>query len=96
MRHYCPNTYNCPAQIQLKLAFAVGKQGFDIDNFGEKQAELFYSLGFIHHLSDIFRLKNYRQQILELEGFQEKSVHNLLSAIEAVRKMPLVTFFKGL
>lgn len=43
VRYYCPNSMSCPAQVGERFAFAVGKHGFDIDNFGEKQAELFAS-----------------------------------------------------
>lgn len=96
VRYYCGNSYACPAQMREKLAFAVGKQGFNIDGFGEKQAELFYTLWYIKKFWDIFRLKNYREQILELDGFKEKSVHNLLDWIEAVRKTDIVTFLKAL
>ncbi len=96
VRYYCPNSFACPAQMWEKLAFAVGKQGFDIDNFGVKQAELFLELGFLKNLGDIFRLKNYREQIRELDGFKEKSVNNLLDSIEQIRKMDIVTFLKAL
>lgn len=96
VRTYCPNNSGCPAQIGEKFAFAVGKHGFDIDNFGEKQAELFVSLGWLKNLWDIFRLKNYREEILQLEGFQEKSVNKLLESIEEVRELDLVTFIKAL
>jgi len=44
VRYYCPNSYGCPAQMREKIAFAVGKQGFNIDGFGEKQAQLFLEL----------------------------------------------------
>ncbi len=96
VRYYCPNSYRCPAQMREKLAFAVGKQWFNIDWFGEKQAEVFYKLGFIEKFWDIFRLKNYRDEILALEWFQEKSVNKLLEAIENVRNTDIVTFLKAL
>jgi len=96
VRYYCPNSYACPAQMREKIAFAVGKQGFNIDGFGERQAALFLELGFIKKFWDIFRLKNYREEILALEWFQEKSVYNLLLGIEKVRDMNVVTFLKAL
>lgn len=96
VRYYCPNSSACPAQMGEKFSFAVGKWGFDIDNFGEKQAELFLQKGYLKNLGDIFRLKNYREEILELEGFQEKSVQNLLDSIEKVRTMDIVTFLRAL
>jgi len=96
VRYYCANAYWCPAQMREKLAFTVGKQGFNIDGFWERQAELFYTLGFIKNFWDIFRLKNYREEILALDGFKEKSVNNLLEWIESVRKTDIVTFLKAL
>lgn len=96
VRYYCPNNYGCPAQMREKIAFAVWKQGFNIDGFGEKQAELFLDLWYIKNFGDIFRLKNYRANILELEWFQEKSVNNLLDGIEKVRHTDIVTFLKAL
>jgi len=96
VRYYCANSYWCPAQIKEKIAFAVGKQGFNIDGFWEKQAELFYNLGYIKTFGDIFRLKNHESEILELEGFKEKSVANLLGGIEKVRNTDIVTFLKAL
>lgn len=96
VRYYCPNNDTCPAQMREKLSYAVWKQGFDIDWFGQKQAELFYSLWYITTLGDIFRLKQYREDILELEWFQEKSVNTLLESIEKVREMDIVTFLRAL
>jgi len=96
VRYYCPNTYGCPAQMREKLAFAVGKQWFNIDGFWEKQAELFYKLWYITKFWDIFRLKNYREEILALDWFKEKSVDNLIRGIEAVRTTDIVTVLKAL
>ncbi len=96
VRFYCPNQYGCPAQMREKIAFAVGKQWFNIDGFWEKQAELFYSLWFINTFWDIFTLKKYRDEILALDWFQEKSVNKLLDGIEKVRTTDMVTVFKAL
>lgn len=96
VRYYCPNSYGCPAQMHEKIAFAVGKHGFDIDGFWERQAELFYSLWLIKHIGDIFRLTRHRESMLELEWFKEKSVDKLLSWIEKKRTLDIVTFLKAL
>lgn len=96
VRYYCPNSYACPAQMKEKLAFAVWKQGFNIDGFWERQAAVFYNLGILKTFADIFRLKDYQQEILALDGFKEKSVNNLLTWIEKVRKTDIVTFLKAL
>ncbi|MDD3793629.1 MAG: NAD-dependent DNA ligase LigA [Candidatus Gracilibacteria bacterium] len=96
VRFYCPNTFDCPAQHSEKLVFAVGKTGFDIDGFGEKQVELFLELGIIHNLVDIFKISEKREQILELEGFKEKSVNNLILGVENAKNMDITTFLTAL
>lgn len=96
VRYYCANSHNCPAQNREQFAYSVGKQGFDIDGLGERQVELFLELGFIKSLPDIFLLKNYREEILALEGFQEKSVNNLLKAIEQAKQVDVVKFLRSI
>jgi len=96
VRYYCANAAKCPAQNREQFAYSVGKQGFDIDGLGEKQVELFLELGFIKNLADIFRLKKHREEILALEGFQEKSVNNLLDAIEKARHTDIKIFLRSI
>jgi len=96
VRYYCPNSYGCPAQMREKIAFAVGKQWFNIDWFWEKQAELFYTLWFINTFWDIFKLKKYKDNILSLDWFQEKSVNKLLDGIEKVRNTNIISVLKAL
>lgn len=96
VRFYCPNTIDCPAQHIEKLIFAVWKTGFDIDWFWEKQVELFLELGIIKSLSDIFRISEKREQILELEWFKEKSVNNLILWVENAKNMDIITFLTAL
>ncbi|MDD5213585.1 MAG: NAD-dependent DNA ligase LigA [Candidatus Gracilibacteria bacterium] len=96
VRYYCPNHIGCPAQISGKLTYQVGKQGLNIDGLGEKQVELFIELGFINDLSDVFLLKNHREELLTQEGFKEKSVNNLLERVENSRNMNISTFLVSL
>ena len=95
VRYFCDNK-NCPAQIIEKLTYAVWKQGFNIDGFWEKQVKKFFELWFIKDLSDIFKLKKYRENILELEGFREKSVDKLLENIEKAKNTDIATFLNSL
>lgn len=67
----------------------VGKQGFNIDGLGARQIELLLELGWITDFVSIFHLSRYRDALLELEGYQEKSVNNLLEAIEKSRRTTL-------
>ncbi len=78
---YCPNKH-CPAKIQWQLEMFVGKQGFNIDGLWVKQIELFLELGWITDFVSVFHLRNYREQFFTLEWYKEKSVNNLLEAIE--------------
>ncbi len=96
VRYYCANTLSCPAQNKEQLAYSVWKGGFDIDGFWEKQVEIFLREGLITSLVDIFYLRDKRDQILELEWFQEKSVNNLIAGIERVKQTGIVTFLRSI
>lgn len=96
VRYYCANSTGCPVQLWEKLAWSIGKHGLDIDGFGEKQAKLFLELWFIEKLSDIFTLKEKREDILELEWFQEKSVDKLMTSIEKSKQLDITKLLKSL
>ena len=96
VRYYCGNTISCPAQNREQLAHSVGKSWFDIDWLGERQIEIFLEQGLISNLLDIFSLKKKREEILELEWFQEKSVDKLLESIEKSRNMDLAKFIRSI
>ncbi len=96
VRFYCPNDIDCPAKHSEKLTFAVGKQGFNIDWFGEKQVELFLQEWIIHNLVDIFRISEKRDELLTLEWFKEKSVNNLIEAVENAKNLPINTLLTAL
>lgn len=89
---YCPNPH-CSAKIQWQLEMFVSKQAMNIDGFWERQIEKFLELGWITDLASIYSLKNFRENILSLEGYKEKSVNNLLSAIEHSRTTTLDRIF---
>lgn len=92
---YCPNG-SCPAKIQGQLEMFVSKQGFNIDGLGEKQLGLFLEKWWITDFASIFRLREYRDAMLVLEGYKEKAVNNLLSAIESARQTTLERVFVGI
>lgn len=96
VRYYCANTLSCPAQNREQLAYSVGKSGLDIDGLWERQIEIFLEEGIISNLVDIFSLSEKREHILELEWFQEKSVNNLLNAIEQVKAIDITVFLKSI
>ena len=61
----------------------------DIDGFGPRQIELFMELGWVTDAASIYDLHDHREEFITLEGYKEKSVDNLLQAIEAKRTLPV-------
>jgi DNA ligase (NAD+) len=83
----CPNP-DCPARAWQLLKHFVSRGAMDIDGLGEKQVALLQERGLVRTAADIYRLREHEQQLLELEGFGELSVKNLLSAIDASKQRP--------
>jgi DNA ligase (NAD+) len=81
----CPNPV-CPARAWQLLKHFVSRGAMDIDGLGEKQVALLQERGLVRTAADIYRLRE--EQLLELEGFGELSVTNLLAAIEASKQRP--------
>jgi len=81
----CTGGLICPAQQRERLKHFVSRAALDIDGLGERTIAEFLDAGFIEKPGDIFRLKQHRSAILAREGWQEKSVDNLLASIEARR-----------
>ena len=81
----CTGGLICPAQRVQRLIHFVSRGALDIEGLGEKTIQEFFDLGWLESPADIFRLRNRRDEILERDGWQEKSVDNLLAAIEAKR-----------
>ena len=81
----CTGGLICPAQRTQRLEHFVSRKALDIEGLGEKTIAQFFALGWLESPADIFRLRQRRSDILALEGWQEKSVDNLLAAIEAKR-----------
>ena len=81
----CTGGLICPAQRTQRLEHFVSRKALDIEGLGEKTIAQFFALGWLESPADIYRLKQRRADILALEGWQEKSVDNLLAAIEAKR-----------
>ncbi|MCL6742011.1 NAD-dependent DNA ligase LigA [Sphingomonas sp. RB56-2] len=79
----CTGGLICPAQRIERLRHFVSRGAMDIDGLGEKSIVEFFELGWLHGPADIFRLKDHRGALIGREGWQEKSVDNLLAAIEA-------------
>jgi DNA ligase (NAD+) len=92
----CPNTTACPAQKQAFLEHFVGRGAFDIDGLGEKQLALFQREGLLKAAADIFHLAGHADKLRTFEGYGDKSVTNLLAAIEAAKQPTLARFLIAL
>jgi DNA ligase (NAD+) len=82
----CTGGLVCPAQRFERLRHFVSRGALDIEGLGEKTIAEFSDLGWLHSPADIFRLHQHRLDLLGREGWKEKSVENLLAAIEAKRE----------
>ena len=79
--YFCKNPH-CPARKIESLIHFASRDTMNIDGLGERIIEDFYNMGFIKDISDIYRLDNHKEDLMELEGFGEKSITNLLNSIE--------------
>lgn len=92
----CTGGLICRAQRVQRLIHFVSRSAMDIDGLGEKSIQEFFELGWLESPADIFRLHVRRDALLGREGWQQKSVDNLLSAIEARREPDAARFLFGL
>ena len=92
----CTGGLICPAQRFERLRHFVSRAALDIEGLGEKTIQEFLDLGWIAEPADIFRLKKHRADLLGREGWKEKSVDNLLMAIEAKRQPDAARLLFGL
>lgn len=79
--HYCMNPL-CPARKSEALIHFCSRKAMNIDGLGIEIMEDFFNLGFVTKIPDIYALKEHKKDLIELEGYGNKSVDNLLAAIE--------------
>jgi len=92
----CTGGLICPAQRVERLKHFVSRGALDIEGLGEKTIIEFFGLGWLESPADIFRLRQRRGEIVGREGWQDKSVDNLLAAIEAKRAPDAARLLFGL
>ncbi len=90
----CPNSFDCPAQLKGRILLLGWRGALDIEGLGEETARLLVEKGLVKHLPDLFDLKG--EQLLELEGFAEKSANALVDGIERASHCDLDRFLFGL
>lgn len=86
--HFCINE-NCPARNIEKLIHYTSRDAMNFDGFGERIIEDFYNMGYLRDITDFYKLSKYQDELMTLEGFGEKSITNLLNAIEESKKNSL-------
>ncbi|MFA5803221.1 MAG: NAD-dependent DNA ligase LigA [Melioribacteraceae bacterium] len=84
---YCENNL-CPAQVKGKIEHFAARGAMDIEGLGEALINLFVDLGYFKNYSDIYLLKEKREELIKIERLGEKSIDNLLKAIETSKQRP--------
>ncbi len=85
---YCTNN-ECQAKKIKSFTLMVSRDALNIEGLSEATLEKFIARGFIHEPADIFRLDRHRKEMVELEGFGERSYENLMANVEKARNTTL-------
>lgn len=90
----CPNHFECPAQLAGRIQHFASRDALDIEGLGEEVSKLLVDRELVRQLPELFELEE--EDLVELEGFAEKSAHNLVSGIEEASRTELARFLYGL
>lgn len=93
--YFCINSH-CPARHIEGLCHFVSRKAMNIDGLGDRIIEDFYNLKYIKDITDIYKLSCFRDELTELEGYGNKSIDNLLEAIENSKENSLERLLFGL
>ena len=93
--HFCVNPHCDARQIESIIHFA-SREAMDIEGLGERVTEQFFNQGFFRKVSEIYTLFEHRDEIISLDGWQSKSVDNLIQAIENSKANSLERVLFGL
>lgn len=86
--YYCTNS-KCDAKNIEKMIHFASRDAMKLEGFGEQIVEDYYNMGYLKTFIDFYNLKNYKIELMELEGFGEKSINNLLDSIENSKRNSL-------
>ena len=92
---YCINP-DCDAKKLKAFTLFVSRDAMNIDGLSEATLEKFLGRGYLHTFADLFHLGKYEEEIIEMEGFGEKSFRNLMESLERARKTTLPRVIYGL
>lgn len=84
---YCENN-KCSAQLKGKIEHFASRGAMDIEGLGEALIDLFVEKGFLKSVADIYKLAEIKEDLINIERLGEKSVSNLLAAIEKSKEKP--------
>ncbi len=93
--YFCTNK-NCDARNIEGLIHFSSRDAMNIEGFGESIVEDFYNIGYLKNINDYYKLKTHKEALMELEGFGEKSINNLLNNIEESKNNSLEKLLFGL
>ncbi len=93
-RLVCPNRFGCEAQLKGRIVHFGSRAALDIEGLGEETANLLVERGLVHQLAELFEVRP--EQLVELDGFAEKSATALVEAIAAKRTPELRRFLIAL
>ena len=93
--YFCLNN-ECDARNIESLIHYASRDAMNIEGFGERIVEDFYNMGYLKSISDYYTLKDYKDELMTLEGFGEKSISNLLVNIENSKNNSLEKLIFGL
>ena len=93
--HFCLNPHCEARQIESIIHFS-SREAMDIEGLGERVAEQFFNQGFFRKVSEIYNLFEHREEIISLDGWQSKSIDNLITAIENSKANSLERVLFGL
>lgn len=91
----CDNP-DCDAKKIKSFTLLVSRDALNVDGLSESTMEKFLAKGFLHEFADLFRLERFREEIMQMEGFGEKSFENLMESLERARKTTLPRLLYGL
>jgi len=91
----CTNP-NCEAQTVLEIVHYSSRDALNIEGFSEATIEKFVQKGFIKNYTDIYSLQNFKEEIVKMEGFGEKSFAKIITAVEKSKSAALENFIYGL
>lgn len=86
--HYCLNK-ECPGRKKANIIYFASKVAMNIETLGEKMVSNLFDLGYLEKITDIYRLKDKKDDLERIEGLGEKSVSVLLDNIEKSKNNPL-------